>query len=63
MGKVKNASEHVLVYEKPAVNEGRGSNVLFLDGHVEFMALPGFEQTLSATHDRIQSATEQKSQP
>lgn len=42
---------NVLAYERIVGDEG--TNVLFLDGHVEFMKLPAFEAALRATAERL----------
>ncbi len=43
----------VLAYERPEINRGKGSNVLFADGHVEWMPMPKFRRELKKTQDYI----------
>jgi prepilin-type processing-associated H-X9-DG protein len=42
---------NVIMYEE--VVDDEGTNVLFVDGHVEFMKFPFFQQTLRATYHRL----------
>lgn len=46
----------VLVYEIPV--DRRGTNVLFLDGHVEWMSMGQFEQALHETYEQLGRADE-----
>lgn len=42
---------NVLAYER--VRDDEGTNVLFVDGHVEFMKLPRFKRVLRETYRRL----------
>jgi len=44
-------SRNVLAYEKPVGDEG--TNVLFVDGHVEFLDLESFRQAVRETYARL----------
>lgn len=44
---------NVLAHEKREVNGGEGVNVLFADGHVEFLRMPEFERVLAETKQRL----------
>ncbi|MBI4580633.1 MAG: type II secretion system protein GspG [Planctomycetes bacterium] len=46
----------IVAYEKPEINAGEGTNVLFLDGHVEFMTMERFDEELEKTKERIKDA-------
>jgi prepilin-type processing-associated H-X9-DG protein len=35
-----------VAYEKPEIGQGQGINILFGDGHVEFLMMPAAEQIL-----------------
>lgn len=44
---------NVLAYERPDVNDGEGANVLFVDGHVEFMRVDSINQVIRETYERL----------
>ena len=44
---------NVLAYERTDLNNGRGVNVAFLDGHVKFMCMDEFNQALAETNGRL----------
>ncbi len=44
---------NVLVYEKPENHGGEGSNVLFVDGHVEFMTNDQVKRLVRETRERL----------
>src|SRR5688500_4541363 len=48
-----NTADTIVAYEKPEVNHGQGTNVLFADGHVEWMPVP-------AAMERLQRQQQQK---
>jgi len=48
----KSPSENILAYENPAFS-GEGLNVLFVDGHVEWMKPAQFKKALSETCNRL----------
>ncbi len=45
--------DNILIYEDPDNYAGEGTNVLFVDSHVEFMTMPAFEQALDKTKKRL----------
>ena len=46
--------QNVLMYDKPANHRGEGMNILFLDGHVQFVKpLAKAEQLIAQTKERI----------
>ncbi len=51
MSAIKMPSRTVLAYERPHTDEG--TCVLFLDGHVEFMDLPAFRETVRGTYEKL----------
>ena len=46
---INNPGGHILVYEKPEINDGEGTNVLFVDGSVRWMTMPAFRKALKRT--------------
>ncbi len=44
---------NVVVYEKPELHKNKGTNVLFLDGHVEWMPMPAFKEAVAETYRRL----------
>jgi prepilin-type processing-associated H-X9-DG protein len=51
-----NDVRNVVVYERIIGDEG--TNVLFLDAHVEWMKLDAFKRALQATYERLGRADE-----
>jgi len=45
---------NVLAYEKPDINGGEGSSVLFADSHVEFLTPSSLEKALAETKKRLE---------
>ncbi len=43
----------MVVYEKPELHKNKGTNVLFLDGHVEWMPMPAFKEAVAETYRRL----------
>jgi prepilin-type processing-associated H-X9-DG protein len=39
----------VMAYEKPAINDNEGTNVLYADAHVEWVSMDKFKKDLAAT--------------
>ncbi len=46
-------ADNVLAYERPGLNGEEGVNVLFLDGHVQFIKLPELQSALQKTKQRL----------
>ena len=44
---------NVLVYERPENHGGKGVNVLYQDGHVEFITVEKLNEQLAATRERL----------
>ncbi len=51
--KIREPYRAILAYENPENYDGEGTNVLFLDTHVEFMKMPAFEKALAETNKRL----------
>ena len=45
-------AQSVLAYEKPTNHHGEGLNVLFFDGHVEWMAVDAFNKLMNPEGQR-----------
>lgn len=54
LAEISNHSEFVLVYERPENYDGRGTNVLFADGHVERLDRWEFDQALRRTEEAVE---------
>jgi prepilin-type processing-associated H-X9-DG protein len=50
LGDIRN----VLIYEEPEYHGGKGGNVVFLDGHVEFLSPEKIQQLVTETRHRIE---------
>jgi prepilin-type processing-associated H-X9-DG protein len=53
----------VLAYERPENYENRGTNVLFVDGSVQWMAMKDFQEALAKTRERNKKEAPAASQP
>jgi prepilin-type processing-associated H-X9-DG protein len=52
-------SQNILAYEKLENNDWEGTNVLFIDAHVDWMSAEDFEEALEATQQRLRSGSEE----
>jgi prepilin-type processing-associated H-X9-DG protein len=59
MLKIKESNKKVLVYERPEIYKNEGTNVLHVDGHVEWVKMEDFTKLLKATQEWI-AAQEKK---
>lgn len=59
--KLTGNDRNVLAYERPGLHGDEGANVLFIDGHVEFMHPFGFESALRETLVRLDREDEMPS--
>jgi len=43
----------MIVYERPEINRGKGTNALFVDGHVEWISMSQFQRLQEQTQEYI----------
>ncbi|MCD6377614.1 MAG: hypothetical protein J7L99_02045, partial [Planctomycetes bacterium] len=53
-------SRFILAYEKPEINRFRGTNVLYADGHVEWVFMKKFQHDLARTRQWIEKHKKRK---
>jgi len=56
-------SRAAIAYEGRGLNRGEGGNVLFADGHVEFLKMPEYGRVISETNKRLRREKENVSTP